>query len=638
MRTPAEIAFRLKQEITNAWLLWRPPSVQADTEAPLSGLAHPERVAEAIRDSLFASQVQDIAGRILDHTFPILGIELATGSDIYWRRDYLAGVETPAAYFRRIPYLDVSRAGDHKIIWELNRHQHLVLLAQARLLTGRTEYSDELFKQLESWWSANPFQRGMNWTSALEVAFRALAWIWVYHLAGELMSVSFRKRFLTELYRHGRHLAANLSIYFSPNTHLLGEAVALHALGRLFPAFPEAPTWRQTGARIVAAEMEHQVRTDGSHFEQSSYYHVYAVDMFLFHSLLETTTEHYREKLAAMAVYLDALLGPARKLPFLGDDDGGRFFHPYGTRSQFGRATIASCAAALGRDTFLYDKNDLYEQAVWWLGPEVLSMNARGKYQATSKFFRNAGVAILAADDHQIIVDAGPFGDGSAGHSHSDTLSVIARNGVAELLVDPGTYTYIGDAGWRQRFRGSAAHNTIRVDGRDQAVPAGPFRWMQPPAVAVRNWTTHLHMDEIDAECRYAGITHRRRVRFRKPAVVIIIDELTGDGAHLIEQFWHLGNYAELQRDRCARIGENAYLTVANGALELFEAEEHGWISDAPGTKRSAHVLRVKVEQTLPLTLATVLSFTPNPCLVELLGHPLEMVVTSPEINFHMQL
>ena len=49
-----------------------------------------------------------------------------------------------------------------------------------------------------------------------------------------------------------------------------------------------------------------------------------------------------------MADFLDTLMGP-RALPFLGDDDGGRWFHPYGRRDQFGRATLATCATLLNR-------------------------------------------------------------------------------------------------------------------------------------------------------------------------------------------------------------------------------------------------------------------------------------------------
>ena len=62
-----------------------------------------------------------------------------------------------------------------------------------------------------------------------------------------------------------------------------------------------------------------------------------------------------------------------------------------------------------------------------------------------------------------MLVDAGPFGRGSGGHSHSDTLSLVLRIGPEELLIDSGTYSYLGDPAARERFRSSAAHNTIRV-------------------------------------------------------------------------------------------------------------------------------------------------------------------------------
>src|SRR5262249_31347011 len=149
-------------------------------------------------------------------------------------RDYVHGISSGLPYCRRSPYLDLRQVGDHKVVWELNRHQHLVLLAQAFLFTEERAFLDEAFRELESWLEANPFLRGINWASALEVAFRALSWIWLWSMAGEQMPQPLRERFLTALFRHGCFLEHNLSVYFSPNTHLLGEVVALHALGELF--------------------------------------------------------------------------------------------------------------------------------------------------------------------------------------------------------------------------------------------------------------------------------------------------------------------------------------------------------------------------------------------------------------------
>ena len=73
-----------------------------------------------------------------------------------------------------------------------------------------------------------------------------------------------------------------------------------------------------------------------------------------------------------MADYLFALLGSNRKLSFQGDDDGGRLFHPFGPRDQFGRATLATCGVLLGSEERIGTQSELAEQAAWWIGAEVL--------------------------------------------------------------------------------------------------------------------------------------------------------------------------------------------------------------------------------------------------------------------------
>lgn len=509
-----------------------------------------------------------------------------TGSQVQWRRDYVGVKETGLQYFRRIPYLDAAACGDHKLIWELNRHQHLILLAQAYLFTEDQGLLDELILQLESWFVQNPFQSGINWASTLEVAFRALSWMWVYRLVGGRMQPPFAARLLEHIYQHGRHIENNLSVYFSPNTHLLGEAVAMHALGVVFPQFPRSRRWARTGGEIVEEQMARQVRADGSHFEQSPYYHVYALDMLLFHAVLKPPSLTYRDKLTRMAEYLHALLGPARVLPLLGDDDGGRFFHPFGPHGRFGRATIATASLLLGHADWEYQTEDLYPQAVWWLentGPS----GGHGKW--SSQLFRDSGLAVLYHGDTQIVVDAGRFGPWGSGHSHSDTLSLIVRVGDREILIDPGTYTYT-DPAWRNLFRGSAAHNTVRIAGADQAVPVNAFRWKNQPQVRIVRWETTAPEDRIDAECQYRGFTHHRSVRFQKPDVLLIRDDISGPpGEHDIEQFWHLG----------AR--EDRQLFIFDGAVEEID----GWRSRAMGQKEPAPVIRLHRRTELPLRLET---------------------------------
>jgi len=496
----------------------------------------------------------ELARMLLGHRFPLLGVVIDTGPEIDWRRDYLHGITTGLDYFRRVPYLDFSRVGDHKVVWELNRHQHLPVL------TGRGEYMEEAFRQLDSWMRANPFQRGINWCSALEVAFRALSWARFWQLAGAEMPPDLRERFLTALYRHGRHLELNLSIYFSPNTHLLGEAVALHAVGVWFPEWPRAAQWRKTGDRIVREAMRRQVRNDGSHFEQSLYYHVYALDFFLLHSRLAGPDPEYDANLRRMAEFLHAVMGPARVLPMIGDDDGGRLSHPYGDRAAFGRETLTAVQV--------------------------------GDLPHRSHLFKDSGIAVMVAGDVHIVVKAGGFGEGSGGHSHSDVLSLVVRSGDREVLIDSGTFTYVSDPVERDAFRGSAAHNTIRIDGRDQAVPAGPFRWRDKPAVQVHEWSTARDRDVLEASCAYAGFTHRRRIVFHKPGRLVIVDSVAGlEGEHTVEQFWHLGSVAEARRFR---------FSVDPEMID-------GWRSRAFASREKAPILRVKVKATLPLRLETTL-------------------------------
>ena len=554
MRSYREIKFRLRQELTNLRLLAHPPrlpqALPPPILAPLPAILVPD-----------ADEIARLAEEIRHHQLPLFDRRLDFSSPIPWRRDAISGLETPKKYFRRIPYLDSKKAGDHKIIWELNRHQHIVVLAQA----GDEASWQELLSELDTWLDQNPFQRGINWVSALEVAFRALSWIQIYQIAGNRMQPEFRRRFLEALYRHGCHIHANLSIYFSPNTHLLGEAVVLHALGTLFPDFPEARSWVESGREWVRHEYGRQVRPDGSHFEQSSYYHVYALDMFLFHAQLAGASEKDRAILGRMASFLEALLGPNGELPFLGDDDGGRLFHPYGPRSLFGRDTLHAANAFLGRATG----------------------------ERESRLFEDAGIAVMESGDRHILIDAGPFGPGSAGHSHSDTLNIVVRSGREWLLIDPGTFTYIGDPEWRALFRGTSSHNSVRVAGRDQAIQAGPFRWTNPPRVRVLEWSTSSARDTLVAECEYFGFIHRRRVVFEKPSRVVVTDDITGPpGQHALEQFWHLGSTGAIR-----------HLAVEGGVVR------EAWRSDCFGSKQLGPVVVVEKRTELPCRLEASIQF-----------------------------
>jgi hypothetical protein len=324
----------------------------------------------------------------------------------------------------------------------------------------------------------------------------------------------------------------------------------------------------------------------------------------------------YTNKLQRMEEYLDALLGPQRRLPFLGDDDGGRLFHPYGRRDGFGRASLA----AGGRGAAI----DYPELGAWWIGGEAAAITA--PYSSGSRLFENSGIAIMQAGETQLIADAGPMGAGGAGHSHADALSFVLWRGEEDLLIDAGTFTYVGDAKWRNWFRGTAAHNTIRIDSLDQAMPVGPFRWADKPEVRINEWRTDSAADFLDAVCRYRGLAHRRRILFAKPDTVLVVDEVSGAGSHLLEQFWHSGVEVKQESPRSFLLGGAARLLLSqDAALEVGGA--NGWRSKVFGNKEPAAVISASKTQELPAVFATVIDLGGEAQSFEVSGNGEEIAV-----------
>src|SRR5208283_3543402 len=167
-----------------------------------------------------AEQIIQEANQVCGHRFDLLGyLALNYGSrqgwNIDWHLDAVHGKRAPKKAFYRVRYLDYAECGDSKVIWELNRHQHLLTLAKAYRLTHDRRYADEILRQRRHWLAENPYPVGINWSSSLEVAFRSLSWLWTYHLLqGSPGIPDFRDEWLPGLALHGRHIERYLSTYF----------------------------------------------------------------------------------------------------------------------------------------------------------------------------------------------------------------------------------------------------------------------------------------------------------------------------------------------------------------------------------------------------------------------------------------
>jgi hypothetical protein len=173
--------------------------------------------------------------------------------------------------------------------------------------------------------------------------------------------------------------------------------------------------------------------------------------------------------------------------------------------------------------------------------------------------------------------------------------------GGRELLIDPGTYAYHTQRLWRDYFKGTSAHNTVRIDRLDQSVSGGNFLWIkhaQAQVIALeRTPLLERWVASHDGYTRLKHpVTHRREILFEKEASrVQVTDELLGSGSHEVEIFWHFAEQCVVEKE-----GEAVRATHGDVALSMSvpdglrcdirrgveKPEPAGWISRSFDTKQ----------------------------------------------------
>lgn len=511
------------------------------------------------RDALIAR-----ADRIADGRFDLLGLrDISFGDPPDWHLNPVSKQRAPLQHWSIIDYLDVQVAGDKKIIWELNRHQYFATLGRAYWHTGDERYAEIFVAHLESWMKENPPKVGVNWASSLEVSFRAISWLWALHFFKESVHLAptLLVRALKFLYLHARHLETYLSTYFSPNTHLTGEALGLYYLGTLLPEFKRAARWRSLGRSLLLQELDSQIRADGVYFEQSSYYHRYTADFYTHFYLLsqvngEAIEARYREKLAGLLDHLMYITRPDGLTPLYGDDDGGRLVMLDERAFPDFRSALATAVVLFSRGDYKFVAKDVSEETFWLTGASGLK--AFDELQAEppaneSRAFRESGFFVMrdgwTRSSNYLLVDCGPHGAINGAHSHADALSFELAARGRPLLIDTGTYTYTGSTEMRDAFRSSAAHNTLTIDNESSSVPSGPFHWQHVAESTLRAWHSHARFDYFEGTHNgYERLTnpasHTRSILFLKGGYWIVRDRVESGQAHDYALHFHFATDA----------------------------------------------------------------------------------------------
>jgi len=549
-------------------------------------------------------EIVDRADRIMEGRFDLLAFRnLSFGTPIDWQLEPIAGKRAPLVHWSRLNYLDARLFGDKKIIWELNRHQHFATLGQAYWLTGDERYAETFVAHIHSWMDENPPKLGINWASSLELAFRSISWLWALQFFKHSVAIKPQTflRICKFLYLNARHLETYPSTYFSPNTHLTGEALGLFYLGTMLPEFKESVRWRNLGLQILLAQLSRHVQSDGVYFEQSSYYHRYTTDFYLHLWMLLRANKNaappeLTEKLRLLLDHLMYITRPDGTTPLLGDDDGGRLLNLGDRPVNDFRPTLSAGAALFGRADCKFVSGGASPETLWLVGPAGLNgldrIEAREPAQQ-SIAFETGGYYVMrdgwTANSNYLLFDGGPHGTSNCGHAHADALSFELTVSGRTLLVDPGTHTYTGSKQLRDWFRSTAAHNTLTIDGESSSVPAGPFSWETIARSACSTWISRKRFDYVVAS--HDGFSrlpfpaiHIRTILFIKNNYWVVRDRIESPGGHRIQSWFHFDSRSA-----------SDLLQIAAFAKNGEWRKETGWVSHCYGEKEEAQVLSFSV-------------------------------------------
>jgi hypothetical protein len=586
-----------------------------------------------------AALLADAENIIAGHVVLFAGRSFDVGVPPVWNRDPDTGVTGPAIFAGDIAITNRDLVGDIKHVWELNRHLHLVRLAQAWAISGEERWLQALDTQLRSWLRQCRPELGPNWTSSLELGIRLINWALVWQLVGGDASRLFagddgarlRDDWLASIHAHCSHIARHLSRHSSANNHLIGELAGLFTAAVVWPCWEQSAGWLEQARAELEQEAQAQFSRDGVNREQAFAYHVFSSEFLFVAGLAGQAagvrfSHAYWSTLQRALRFLRSVRDVAGNVPNVGDADDGIVF-----RLDAHGGARAAQLLALGESVF--GAQAAQHAGVRWLLHALPGPRPEADHHdpGTGWAFPDGGYLVFGADfggprEIKGLLDCGPLGYlGIAAHGHADALSLSLSVGGEECLIDPGTYSYWQDQKWRDYFRGTSSHNTVRIDGQDQSLSGGRFMWLKKANATIERMPQSPH--EFDFRGSHDGylrlpdpVRHLRSVRFdAATATLVVRDEFAAKKHHQAEIFWHFapGLNVRLTSGALHVRGKGFALQMqASGAdlkLELVRGAENpplGWASRGYETKEACDVLKITtVSSAVPVECRFTITF-----------------------------
>ena len=564
------------------------------------------------------------ANTVCEHRFDLLGSGLTDlGWPIDWHCDFKSGFRwNPRKYHTEIRPAPYPGGYDLKVPWELSRCQHFAWLGQAYWLTGDEKYAHEFRAQVEDWIRQNTPEFGVNWACSMDIAIRAVNWLWGYSFfqCSPVLDDVFRIAFCKSLLNHGRHIMANLerTATFAGN-HYLSDIVGLIYLGILLPEFKEAQLWREFGLHELENEMFNQVYADGGNFEASTNYHRLTTELFLSSTLLARLNGHrfsvrFMRQLEKMLELIQQITKPDGTVPIIGDQDNGRlhrlkvWVNPDHEWKDF-RPLLAIGSILYDRPDWFTAVGDNWEESVWFYGNKAAVTFQKGDVGSARRMqsteFKDMGLYIMRADDIYAAVDLGPIGqNGYGGHAHNDTLSFELFSAGQTWIQDPGAYVYTSDYEARNMFRSTAYHNTLIFQQFEQNSFGSHalFRMRNESVSRVLAWYVgpgiHTYLAGELRRIKHPEIWHRRSFFLDRSERALVITDWASGADTKCQSVLHFspGLDVKLVEQPMSGVrltnlnGDDTWIFTASPAITKVQLSG-GWISESYGIRQPSDMV-----------------------------------------------
>ena len=456
----------------------------------------------ALEDERRMEKIREIAAKLPSHFLDNYQL-------IDWNKDFRSGYIWDARQF----YLQVKVApepgSEIKIPRELSRFQHIGLLASGPL----NESSYEFILEVTDWIIANPYGYGVNWGCTMDVALRALNWIWGLRFFNQALEKhpEIIDQIKLSLHQHGCFIENNLEYYeSSTSNHYLSNIAGLIYIACAFPEFPESDRWLLFGLQELVSEMNREVYEDGASHEGSTNYHRLVAELFLSSAALaerlplsrrerliqvqpkqhkvrpalknKTKTllnlknegrifpKEFYISLSKMADFTESLIKPNGLIPQIGDNDSARA-HKLIPDPKYNLLNHGSLIAGIRKllgQRLVSSELDNFEANLLCGGMDLEQIV--NQVNLIDNFLhKEAGIAVMRNKSAFLIVTCGQNGqNGRGGHNHNDKLSFELNINGLDIIVDGGCPIYTANPKIRNQFRGTAAHSTLMAGDVEQ--------------------------------------------------------------------------------------------------------------------------------------------------------------------------